>query len=250
LRESLLADRIQPASDLTDPEEVIGFGLELKEGANTWRLGRPAWAGFQPTQTDTASDCLFTQNGQPLAAFSFKEAVRADATDEIVALRNRGCEVHILSGDREEKVLRMAEQLQLPQEHAKGGLSPKEKADWVRQNDERDTLMIGDGANDSLAFNESFCNGTPAIDRGLLEQKSDFYFLGRGLSGVRQLLEMGKIRQNAVQCVIGFGILYNMMTVAFSLAGKMNPLFASILMPCSSLISIAIVFQRCRRRGL
>jgi Cu2+-exporting ATPase len=268
LRESLLAEGVQSATpSQAKPEEIIGFGLELKENADIWRLGRPGWAGgrqsdrtdqsdptdrsdpkaAQPTSDFPPQDCLFTRNGQPIAGFVFKEAVRSDAIEEVAALRKRGCEVNILSGDRKEKVAQMAAQLNLPAEQAQGELSPQDKADWVRKHDQRDTLMIGDGANDSLAFNESFCNGTPAIDRGLLEQKADFYFLGRGLSGVRQLLEMGRIRQHTVNGVIGFALIYNLVTIILSLAGKMSPLAASILMPCSSLISIAIVFQRCRR---
>ena len=248
LREFLLAEGIEQGPHPA-PEEVIGFGLELKqEPAATWRLGRPEWAAAPDSHSSQQpADCLFTKNGQLLAAFTFKEAVRADAVEEVAALRKRGCEVHILSGDRKEKVARMAAQLHLPQTQAQGELSPKAKADWIRENDRRDTLMIGDGANDSLAFNESFCNGTPAIDRSLLEQKADFYFLGRGLSGVRELLEMGRIRQRTVRTVIGFALLYNLATVVISLAGHMSPLAASILMPCSSLASIAIVFQRCRK---
>ena len=270
LRETLLAEGLATSNlHREQSEEIIGFGLELNKGTDTWRLGRPGWAGFEnnlqkghlsdrtdrsdqtdrsdPSAAPLASDAVFSLNGQILAGFAFKEAVRGDAVEEVAALRQRGCEVYILSGDRKEKVARMAAQLNLPSAQTQGELSPNEKAEWIREHDRRDTLMVGDGANDSLAFNESFCNGTPAIDRGLLEQKADFYFLGRGLSGVRELLEMGRIRQRTVNTVIGFALLYNLVTILLSLAGHMSPLAASILMPCSSLISIAIVFQRCRR---
>lgn len=37
------------------------------------------------------------------------------------------------------------------------------------------------GANDSLAFDATSCAGAPAGECGLLEQKADFYFLGRDL---------------------------------------------------------------------
>jgi Cu2+-exporting ATPase len=113
--------------------------------------------------------------------------------------------------------------------------------------DQRDTLMIGDGANDSLAFNESFCTGTPAVDRGLLEHKADFYFLGRGLGGLRQMLEVARQRQRAGQRVVAFSILYNILAVALCLHGSMNPLVAAIIMPISSLISLALVFGSFRR---
>ena len=45
------------------------------------------------------------------------------------------------------------------------------------------------------AFDAAWCSGTPAVDLGLLEQKADFYFLGRGLVGVRALLDIAAMRR-------------------------------------------------------
>ena len=50
--------------------------------------------------------------------------------------------------------------------------------------------MLGDGANDALAFSRAGLRGTPVVDRGLLEQKADFYLLGRGLAGLGLLFRV------------------------------------------------------------
>ena len=155
-----------------------------------------------------------------------------------------------MSGDRSEKVATMARRLKLPEAQCRGEMTPTDKADWLRSIDAHDTLMIGDGANDSLAFNESYCNGTPAIDRGLLEQKADFYFLGRGLSGVRHLLNMGRVRLLTARRVVSFALVYNAITIVLCLAGKMSPLAAAILMPSSSLVSLGIVMISRKKSGI
>ena len=235
LRELLMADGVEPARD-GELAEIIGQGLELREGGDVWRLGKPAWAGSAPP-----CDCAFARNGEIIAAFFFCEQVRADAGAEIARLQSHGYRVHILSGDHGAKVSAMARQLGLADDECHAGMSPVEKAAWVRTIDAQDTLMIGDGANDSLAFNESLCTGTPAIDRGLLEHKADFYFLGRGLKGVRQLLDVGRQRRVSVHRVLSFAIAYNLVAVGVSLAGKMSPLAAAVLMPLSSLVSLGIV---------
>ena len=239
LREQLLADRVEPAT-ASAIHETIGFGLEMEHDGANWRLGRAAWVAT--TVPTPAGDCLFTRDGEPLAAFRFGEAARDDAREEIAALRGRGCEVFILSGDRRAKVDAMADRLQLPRERCLGELSPHEKAARVRELDARDTLYLGDGANDSLAFDAAWISGTPAIDRGLLEQKAGFYFLGRGLSGVRALLATAALRRRTARAVVAFAIAYNAVAVALCLAGFMSPLLAAILMPASSLVSLAIVF--------
>jgi Cu2+-exporting ATPase len=240
LRELLLASGVAPA-EISDLHEAVGLGLQCAANGASWRLGRRGWAG------DTDGDCLFSKNGQVLAAFSFEESVRTDAPQEIATLREQGREVFILSGDRSEKVASMAVRLGLPSAQCSAAMSPQDKADWVDAHDQHDTLLIGDGANDSLAFNAAWCTGTPAIDRGLLEHKADFYFLGRGLAGIRQLLDTASRRQRIVRCVITFALLYNTIAIALSVAGFMSPVVAAVLMPLSSLVSLGIVFLGFRR---
>jgi Cu2+-exporting ATPase len=107
--------------------------------------------------------------------------------------------------------------------------------------------MIGDGANDSLAFDQSLCTGTPAIDRGLLEHKADFYFLGRGLLGIGELFRVAAQRRRAIRAVLGFAIVYNAVAGGICLAGKMSPLLAAILMPLSSVVTLGLALFFLRR---
>jgi len=242
LRELLMAARVRPAAVGTVREET-GCGIETPEGA--WRLGRPGWA---TSETGEEEGCVLARNGVEIAHFHFQEQVRPGAAAEIEWLQRRGYTVFILSGDDAEKVRAMAEQLGLPAGQYRGGMSPRGKQDFVRQVDADDTLMIGDGANDSLAFNESWCTGTPAIDRGLLQSKSDFYFVGRGLSGIRELLLVAAQRRATARRVIGFAIAYNVAAVTVSMAGQMNPVLAVVLMPASSVVALALVALGLRER--
>jgi Cu2+-exporting ATPase len=109
--------------------------------------------------------------------------------------------------------------------------------------------MLGDGANDALAFNESLCCGTPAVDRGLLEHRCDFYLLGKGLKGIRALLEMARKKEKLTRTILLFGALYNIAAIGLSLTGRMHPLLASLLMPASSLATLAIVTASFRKEG-
>lgn len=236
LRELLLAAGTPQNDQHVTIEEIVGVGLLWHSPRGVYRLGRPDWAANSPGQ-----DCAFTLEEEALARFTFVDEVRPDAQKELQLLQRSGASIHILSGDRPEKVQAMAARLNLKASNCHGGLTPDQKAQAVRQLDRRDTLMIGDGANDSLAFNESLCTGTPAIDRGLLEHKADFYFLGRGIGGVRCLLQTATRHQKAVRSVVLFTTAYNLITITLSLMGKMNPLAAAVLMPASSILSLAIV---------
>ena len=79
------------------------------------------------------------------------------------------------------------------------------------------------------------------VHRGALESKADFYYLGRGIGGIRKLLAVDRVRAGTQRWVLGFAVAYNLIAVGLAAAGHINPLLAALLMPASALISLAIV---------
>ncbi|MBE2212439.1 MAG: HAD family hydrolase [Opitutaceae bacterium] len=248
LREAMLAHGhadVDTAAAVDPAREEVGLGLEWRDPAGrVWQLGRGSW--IEPGAA-VAGDVAFGCDGRVITWFQVAEEVRDDAVAEVARLQELGRQVYILSGDRAEKVAAMADRLHLARAAAVAGMTPEGKAAWVRQLDAGDTLMIGDGANDSLAFDAATCRGTPAIERGLLEHRADFVFLGRGLSGIRKLVEAAQVRRAAIERVLGFAVVYNLAVVAVALSGHMNPLVAAVVMPASALVTLAIATWTMRR---
>ncbi|TDU71460.1 Cu2+-exporting ATPase [Prosthecobacter fusiformis] len=228
-----LFDAVGPGTAATEAEvtEVIGQGLQWRDGEGVvWALGKGA-----------GSDALFTRNGHAVAGFLFRDELRGESVEEVRALGLRGLRVHILSGDREAKVAHIATQLGLKPERWISGMTPEEKAAWVAEQDEDDTLYIGDGANDSLAFDAALCAGSPVTGRSFLEQKADFFFLGQSLRFVSGLLDTARLHRRATRRVFAFSVVYNIATVVAGLMGHLSPLAAAILMPLSSVATLSIV---------
>jgi len=240
LREALLAAGVEPASGEGMVREIPGMGLEWDSPGGLWRLGRAAWVGV------TGGGTVLAWDGIEVARFSFREELRPDAVREVARFQSAGMSVYLLSGDDPERVRVMGEALGLPSAHAFGGLSPQGKASLVRSRWDGKALMLGDGANDSLAFDAALCRGTPAVDAGLLEHKADFYLLGRGLGGLGALFAAAQSHGRTTRAVFAFAISYNALAVSVALAGWMSPLIAAIIMPLSSLASIGIVLAAFR----
>jgi Cu2+-exporting ATPase len=249
LHENLLA--LGPGEPLSgEIRESVGSGVEL----GPWTLGRPGWRSlshtancFPPENSAGVSDTEFAWAGVVLARFSFRDTARADARTELAALGRRGLRNFILSGDRESKVRQLASELGLASDCAIGERSPQAKAEWLDTHAATNALMLGDGANDSLAFDRALCRGTPVIHRGVLEQKADFYYLGRGIRGIRALFEVDVIRRRTQLAILIFSVTYNLAAVGLAVAGQMNPLIAAALMPINSLLTLAIVVGGMRR---
>ncbi|GAB1488598.1 heavy metal translocating P-type ATPase metal-binding domain-containing protein [Opitutaceae bacterium] len=228
--------------------ETVGAGVEL----GAWSLGRPGWrtlngAALSPEASPSSADVVLAHEGKVVATFHFADAARADARDELGELAKRGLDTFVLSGDRPGKVSGLLGGLGLPADRGLGGLSPRDKAAWLDAHGGEGALMLGDGANDSLAFDHALCRGTPVIHRGVLEAKADFYYLGRGISGIRALFEINDARRHTTAALIGFMVLYNLAAVGLAVSGYMNPLFAAVLMPLSSLATLTIVGFGMRR---
>jgi Cu2+-exporting ATPase len=144
----------------------------------------------------------------------------------------------------------MAAALGIAAENAVAGATPFQKAAWVQAIDRRDTLMLGDGANDSLAFDAALVRGTPVIHRGVLENKADFYYLGQNLAAMRLLFEADEQRRRIQRRLLFFSVAYNLIAVGLAAAGRMNPLIAAILMPLSSLATLGIVMGGGKQRNV
>ena len=102
--------------------------------------------------------------------------------------------------------------------------------------------MIGDGANDSLAFKRAVCRGTPVLDRCILEEEADFFFFGRSLRGLGELFQTADRRRRTVYAIFGTAVAYNTIAVGLCLAGLMHPLMAAVLMPLSSIATLGITW--------
>ena len=64
---------------------------------------------------------------------------------------------------------------------------------------------------------------------------------GRGIAGIRALFEIDEARRRTGVALLIFMIAYNAVAVGLAVAGWMNPLFAAVLMPLSSLATLVIV---------
>lgn len=217
-------------------EEVIGQGMEFREvNGISWALGRPGW------KVAGGGDVVLSRDGAKVAEFSFREALRGESVEECARLKTAGVRVCVLSGDREEKVREIAGALGLGREQWEFGMTPESKAEWIEAHEGDATLYVGDGANDSLAFDAALCSGSPVSGRSFLEQKADFFFMGHSLRFVSHLMDVAVMHRRATRRAFGFAVTYNVAAVVMGLAGGLSPLLAAVLMPLSSVVTLGWV---------
>jgi Cu2+-exporting ATPase len=180
-------------------------------------------------------DVAFVVDGAPRATFRLRERLRPDARREVESLERAGYEVWILSGDDQKNVEALADRAAVPRARALGGKSPEAKLAFVREHDRGDTLVVGDGLNDSLAVERATCSGTPAIDRPFLPARSDFYFTTPGLRPIGLALRAARALEEVTRRNLAVALAYNVVAVGLAYAGLLSPLVCAVIMPVSSI---------------
>ncbi|MFO0551282.1 MAG: heavy metal translocating P-type ATPase [Polyangiaceae bacterium] len=222
--------------------EEAGKGVSVERDGRVYRLGAPAWAA--PTLREAASgDVVFSIDGSVQHVFDSRERIREDAGREVAALQNLGLDVWMLTGDKRDRAQRVAGECGIAQAAVIAEQSPEQKAAWIRSVDHADTLMVGDGVNDGPATNAAFASGTPAAGRAFLAARTDFYLLAAGLAPIRRALNGARALRAALRRNLVFAALYNTFAVSLALAGVMSPLLCAVLMPLSSITSIALALR-------
>jgi Cu2+-exporting ATPase len=177
-----------------------------------------------------------------LASFEFDEVVRADAAQALAALQARGLEVHILSGDRQAAVVRVAERLGMRNlGQVQGDCTPQTKLELLRalQQQGRKVLMVGDGLNDGPVLAGAHVSMAVGSAVPLAQAQSDFVMPGVQLLMLPAMLAHARRTMAVVRQNLWWAASYNAVGVPLALAGWLPAWLAGLGMALSSLLVIA-----------
>ena len=230
-------------------QEITGAGISgicdgrLVVVASTSHLTREL--GGLPEEAGVAADRFANEGLSPVAVAVDQQVVavagigdplRHDSAESVAAIRERGWQVEILSGDHPAVVQSIAGQVGIAPAAARGAATPEDKLEAVREASTDATVaMVGDGVNDAAALAAATIGiGVHGGAEATLAA-ADVYLGRPGLEPVVDLLRgsrrtLGVIRRNLV-----FSLTYNVVAVTFAITGHMSPLLAAILMPLSSM---------------
>ncbi len=234
VREALDHQGVRLGDDVRVVEHA-GRGVELVRDGRRWRLGEPSWVG----EASADADLAFGVDGRLLAGLATAERLRPDAEQEVRVLTEDGYEVWLLSGDAQSRVDSAAKACGVSASRSVGEQTPQDKARFLDGCDRRDTLFVGDGVNDALALDHAYVSGTPAVDRPYVPARADFFFVTAGLAPLRQALRSARVLAQVVRFDLAIALIYNALAIGLALAGRMSPLLCAVLMPASSLTTIA-----------
>ena len=232
------------ATHLSAVNERPGFGTEAVLAGQPVRLGRPDWI-----ETDDRSDSLCTalDLGQGrVSLIAFEDRPRPGAAELVTALKSKGFDVTLLSGDRAASVTRTAETLGIGTYKAQ--MLPEDKVAYIDALSAkgRRVLMVGDGLNDTGALAAAHVSISPAQALDAARAASDIVLLGQDLTPVVEAVETARQATRRIRENFRIATLYNVIAVPLAVAGMATPLIAALAM---SLSSVTVSLNALRIRG-
>lgn len=233
---------------------VPGSGVEGFEAGRRWRIGRPRWAaahGATPSAPDDQTDSIWLSvDGRPLARFrtahgAAGETLRPGANELLQALRDRGLDPAIVSGDVADRVRAAADQLGI--ERAWSDLDPTRKYALLADAN-GGVLYLGDGLNDAPALGRAGVAVAMASACDFTRSAADAVVLDDRLGGVADLLDGADRTRRIIRQNLLWALSYNLLAMPLAVTGLIAPWAAAIGMSASSLLVLGNALRLLRRK--
>ncbi len=232
---------------VTELETVPAVGLKAQVNGQTYWLGQANALGLQTGQMEQAQGLIYQPGAtwlvlantqQWLAAFEVKDQTRADSQAFIEALIERGLSAEIISGDTQQAVTRLAEQLSI--ERCQGEMSPTEKWRYLKnmKSDQQAIAMVGDGVNDGPVLAQANLGIAMGQGTALAKASADMIVTGNCLMPIVQAWDAAQKTRRLIKQNLLWALVYNITLLPLAALGWVPPWLAALGMSTSSLLVV------------
>jgi heavy metal translocating P-type ATPase len=189
-------------------------------------------------------ECVVLFDDAYAATLRFHDTPRTDSRTFIKHLKPRHAvsRVLIVSGDRDQEVRRLAEQVGIRDVHS--AKSPEEKVAIVRDEADRaPTLFLGDGINDAPAMQAATVGVAFGVQSDITSEAADAIILETSLGRVDELIHIAKrMRRIALQSALG-GMVLSVFGMVAAALGYLPPIGGAI---AQEIVDLAAVLNAVR----
>lgn len=247
-------------------KSVPGKGIEAEdEKSTTWRLGSPEWTChdrhpevLRISRIQGASIVCATRDTQLRAVFALSNTLRRETTTVFDQLRSQGIKLHVVSGDSENAVRSVADQLGISHEDTRACCLPAGKDQFIRDICDMDpkavVMFVGDGANDAPALKRAHVGVHMAEGTDVAGAAASVVLVRPDLRGVLVAIEISKAAYRRVVFNFSWSGIYNVLALTMAAGAwvkfRIPPAYAALGEIVSVLPVIAIALSlRWRKFG-
>jgi Cu+-exporting ATPase len=186
------------------------------------------------------STSLLAIDGVAIALFATGDVLKSDAAETIAALRARGIESWLVTGDHQESAQLIASQVGISSQFILAGASPEGKIEKVKelQSAGHKVMMVGDGVNDAAALAQADLSIAMGTGTDTAISTADITLMRPQLMGVIDSLNLSRRTLRTIKTNLGWAFAYNTIGLPIAAMGLMTPMYAAAAMALSSLFVV------------
>lgn len=226
---------------IEDFMSITGVGLEGKVEGTLIRVVSPRYIrqekitvdelAFEKLSEEGKTVIFVLKNKQLLGMIALADLVREEAKETVTALKNKGINSIMLTGDNKKVAHWVAKQLGIDEVHAE--VLPDDKSRQVKniQLKGRKVAMVGDGINDAPALAQADVGIAIGSGTDVAVETADIVLVRSNPKDVLSILELSRSTYNKMIQNLWWAAGYNIITI---------PLAAGVLAPYGVILSPAI----------
>jgi len=177
------------------------------------------------------------KNQKLLALISVDDEVKPEAANLVAQLKRMGIIPVLLSGDRQSRCLKVAQQIGINEVHSEK--LPDEKLvviDIYRKKGK--TIMIGDGINDAPALTKADVGVSMNDSSQVAIQSARVVLLNTDLNSVVKFLQISRHTLITIKQNLFWAFAYNIVAIPIAALGFLNPMVGAFAMAFSDVVVI------------
>jgi len=263
LAEAIVEGARERDVEVTEPdsfENVPGHGVQATTSHGDVLVGNRkllADAGIDASPADETMErleregktaMLVALDGDLLGVVANADTVKETARDAVTALRERGLDVMMITGDNERTAAAVAEEVGVPTANVRAEVLPEDKADAVEsiQADGRTTMMVGDGVNDAPALAAAAVGTALGSGTDVAIEAADVTLMRDDPADVLKAIRVSEGTLQKIKQNLFWALGYNTVMIPLASLGLLQPALAAAAMAFSSVsvLTNSLLFKR------
>ncbi|MFU8869595.1 heavy metal translocating P-type ATPase [Natronococcus sp.] len=234
--------------EVTEFENVPGHGIRAETDRGSVLIGRrklledagidagPAEETLMRLEREGKTAMPVAVDGRLLGVLAVADEVRESAKETVAALRERGTEVVMLTGDNERTARAVAREVGIDPDNVRAEVLPEDKADHVEalQNDGSRVMMVGDGVNDAPALTTAQVGVAIGSGTDVAIESADVTLMRDDPADVLKAVRISEATISKVRQNLFWAFVYNATLIPIASLGLLNPALAGLAMAASS----------------
>lgn len=219
---------------------VVLIGSPLAVAHSTTPFAPEIEDAINQAEREGLTASVLSWDGVALAVFAVGDQVKPDAKATIAALKKRGIEPWLVTGDSPEVARVVATQVGIAADHVVAAALPETKVAHVKKLQAKGlrVLMIGDGVNDAAALATADLSMAMGTGTDTAIATADFVLMRRQLRSVIGALELSTKTLRIIKTNLAWAFSYNLFTIPLAAMGQLQPMYAAAAMAFSSLFVV------------